>query len=154
MCKECRERFASTQSGKCTTCGKHIQMNLGKHVALYHMELAQLWRCPVSWCTVWKGTAHDCVDHMSRAHDIPALVKPQSDIPGLAPDHKLDQPRTSLPDSTGQPRTAPYDFVIFCCFWPCSHISTDEPRCTHGLPARITPNNPGYSRTTPGVDTD
>ena len=34
MCKECRERFGSTQSGSCTTCGKHIQQNLGKHVAL------------------------------------------------------------------------------------------------------------------------
>ena len=75
MRKECREWFGSTQSGKCTTCGKHIQMNLGKHVALYHMELAQLWRCPVSWCTVWKGTVQDCMDHMRRAHDIPPLVK-------------------------------------------------------------------------------
>ena len=26
--------------GTCTTCGKHIQQNLGKHIALYHMELA------------------------------------------------------------------------------------------------------------------
>ena len=50
-------------------------MNLGKHVALYHMELAPLWRCPVSWCTVWKGTEQDCLDHMRRAHDIPPLVK-------------------------------------------------------------------------------
>ena len=56
MCKECWERFGSTQSGKCMTCGKHIQMNLGKHVALYHMELAQLWRCPVSWY----GLEGDC----------------------------------------------------------------------------------------------
>ena len=41
MRKECQERFGSTQSGTCTTCGKHacIQMNLGKHIALYHMEL-------------------------------------------------------------------------------------------------------------------
>ena len=39
------------------------------------MELAQLWRCPVTWCTVSKGTAQDCVDHMRRAHDIPPLVK-------------------------------------------------------------------------------
>ena len=39
------------------------------------MELAQLWCCPFSWCTVWKGTAQDCVDHMRRAHDIPPLVK-------------------------------------------------------------------------------
>ena len=50
-------------------------MNLGKHVALHHMELAQLWHCPVSWCTVWKGTAQDCVDHMRRAHDIPPSAK-------------------------------------------------------------------------------
>ena len=35
MFKECRERFGSTQSVVCTTCGKHIQQNLGKHIALY-----------------------------------------------------------------------------------------------------------------------
>ena len=29
----------------------------------------------MTWCTVWKGTAQDCVDHMRRAHDIPPLVK-------------------------------------------------------------------------------
>ena len=75
MHKECRERYGSAQSGQCTTCGKHIQMNLGKHVALYHMELAQLRHCPVLWCTVWKGTAQHCVDHMRRAHAIPPLVK-------------------------------------------------------------------------------
>ena len=69
MRKECRERYGSTQSGE------HIHMNLGKHVALYHMELAQLWRCSVSWCTFWKRTAQDCVDHMRMAHDIPPLVK-------------------------------------------------------------------------------
>ena len=39
MRKECRERFGSTQSGACTTCGKHIQHNLGRHVTLYHMQL-------------------------------------------------------------------------------------------------------------------
>ena len=42
MRKECRERFGSTQSGSCPTCGKHIQQNIGKHVALCHIELAQL----------------------------------------------------------------------------------------------------------------
>ena len=75
MRKECRQRFGSIQSGACTTCGKYIQQNLGRHVALYRMELAQLWRCPVTWCTVWKDTPQDCVDHMSRVHDIPQLVK-------------------------------------------------------------------------------
>ena len=75
MRKECRERFGSTQSGACTTCGKHIQQNLVRHAALYHMELAQLWRCPVTWYTVWKGTSQDCIDDTRRAHDIPPLVK-------------------------------------------------------------------------------
>ena len=44
-------------------------------IALFHIEIAQLWRCPVMWCTVWKGTAQDCVDHMRRTHDVPPLVK-------------------------------------------------------------------------------
>ena len=67
--------FGCTQSGNCTHCGKHIQMDLGNHIAFYHLELAQLWRCPVMWCTVWKGTAQDCIDHMRRAHKVPLSVK-------------------------------------------------------------------------------
>ena len=59
----------------CTQCGKYIQQNLGKHIALYHMELAQLWRCPVTWCTVWKRMAQDCIDHLRRTHDAPLVVK-------------------------------------------------------------------------------
>ena len=73
--RECRERFGSTQSGLCTFSGKYIQQNLGRHVACYHMELAQLWRCPVTWCTVWRGTPQDCIEHMRKAHNIPATVK-------------------------------------------------------------------------------
>ena len=38
--KECKERFGCTQSGNCTHCGKYIQMDLGKHIAFYHLELA------------------------------------------------------------------------------------------------------------------
>ena len=64
--KECKDRFGCTQSGNCTHCGKYIQMDLGKNIASCHLELAQLWRCPVMWCTLWKGTAHDCVDYMRR----------------------------------------------------------------------------------------
>ena len=56
-------------------CYKYIQQNLGKHIALYHMELVQLWWCPVTWCTIWKGTVQDCVDHTRRAHVIPPVVK-------------------------------------------------------------------------------
>ena len=73
--KACKERCGCTQSGKCTHCGKYMQMDLGKHIAFYHLELAQLWRCPVMWCTVWKGTAQDCIDHMRRTHKLPLSVK-------------------------------------------------------------------------------
>ena len=73
MRKECKERFGSTQSGNCTR--KYIQRDLGKHIAFYHLELMQLWRCPVMWCTVWKGTAQDCIDHMWRIHKVPLSVK-------------------------------------------------------------------------------
>ena len=72
--RKCKERFGCTQSGKCTHCGKYIQMDLGKHIAFYHLELAQLWRCPFKWCTVWKGTAQDCIYHMRRMHKVPLSV--------------------------------------------------------------------------------
>ena len=72
MCKEC---FGCTKSGNCTHCGKYIQMDLGKHIAFYHLERAQLWRCPVMWCTVLKGTAQDCIDHMWRTYKVPLSVK-------------------------------------------------------------------------------
>ena len=67
--------FGPAASGTCPTCDKYIQVNLGKHVALYHLDLAQLWRCPVDWCSVWKGISQDCVDHMRRAHNTPISVK-------------------------------------------------------------------------------
>ena len=72
---ECRDHFGSTQSGLCTYYGKFILQDLGRHVACYHLDLAQLWRCPVSWCTVWQGTLQDCIDHMRKAHSVPATVK-------------------------------------------------------------------------------
>ena len=75
MRKECKERFGSTQSGNCTHCGKYIQRDLAKHIAFYHLELAQLWCCPVMWCTVWNRTAQDCIDHMQRIHKVPLSVK-------------------------------------------------------------------------------
>ena len=75
MRKECRDQYSKVTSGTCPTCEKFIHINLGKHVALYHLDLAQLWRCPVGWCPVWKGTSQDCVDHMRRAHNTGLSVK-------------------------------------------------------------------------------
>ena len=75
MRKECRDRFEGISSGACPTCEKFIQVNLGRHVAMFHLDLAQLWHCPVGWCPVWKGTSQDCIDHMRRAHNSPITMK-------------------------------------------------------------------------------
>ena len=54
---------------------KFIHGDLGRHVASFHLDSAQCWRCPVAWCTVWRGTPQDCIYHMCRAHTIPASIK-------------------------------------------------------------------------------
>ena len=54
---------------------KFICGDLGRHVAHFHLDLAQLWRCPVTWCTVWRGTPQNCVDHMRRSHMVPASIR-------------------------------------------------------------------------------
>ena len=61
---DCKMRYQHAQSGLCPSCGKFIRLDMGRHVASYHLELAQLWRCPVSWCTIWRGSPQDCIDHM------------------------------------------------------------------------------------------
>ena len=62
-----KKRFRHLKPGDCWFCGKWIKCDMYRHVATYHLDLGQLWRCPVSWCTVWKGTPQDCMDHV-RGH--------------------------------------------------------------------------------------
>ena len=57
------------------SAAKWIKLDMNRHVVNYHLNLAQLWRCPVSGCTVWKGTPQDCMDHLRVAHAVPAAVK-------------------------------------------------------------------------------
>ena len=78
---ECREHYSNVQSGLCMHCGKYIRLDLGRHVASFHLNLSQLWRCPVTWCTISRGTPHSysemlcCYSKMlSRNSD---LAKPQ-----------------------------------------------------------------------------
>ena len=47
----------------------------GSNVSTFHLDLGQLWHCPVLWCTMWKGTPQDCMDHVRGAHDVPSDVK-------------------------------------------------------------------------------
>ena len=67
-----------SRPGDCSHCGKWIKCDMYRHVATYHLDLGQLWRCPVSWCTLWKGTPQDCMDHVRGAHDVPSDIKSAS----------------------------------------------------------------------------
>ena len=33
-----------------------------------HLELGHLWRCPVEWCAVWKGSGRACLEHLAEKH--------------------------------------------------------------------------------------
>ena len=59
----------------CTFCGTFIKADMYRHVARRHLELAQLWRCPVSWCTVWRGTPQDLMDHILNGHNVPEGIR-------------------------------------------------------------------------------
>ena len=78
MRAETKKRFRNARSGSCAYCGTWIRCDMYLHVAGFHLDLAQLWRYPVSWCTVWKGTPQDCMDHVRGAHDVPWVVKSAS----------------------------------------------------------------------------
>ena len=47
-----------------------------RHVATYHLYLGQLWRCPVSRCTVWKGMPQDCMDHDIKSASLEKFFPP------------------------------------------------------------------------------
>ena len=70
-----KQRFRQSRPSSCVYCGSLIKCDMYRHVARFHLDLAQLWRCPVSWCTVWKGTPQDCMNHLRGAHDVPSEVK-------------------------------------------------------------------------------
>ena len=62
-------------SGSCTFCGILIECDMYRHVTRCHLELAQLWRCLVSWCTIWKGAPQDLMDHIREAHNVPGEIR-------------------------------------------------------------------------------
>ena len=75
---EAKQRFRQSRPSNCVYCGIWIKCDMYRHMARFHLDLAQLWWCPVSWCTVWKGTPQDCMDHVRGAHDVPWEVKSAS----------------------------------------------------------------------------
>ena len=78
MRKEAKRVFTQSRPVPCKYCGKVIRCNMYRHMARLHLDLAQLWRCPVSWCTVWKGTPQDCMEHLRNGHDVPWISRTAS----------------------------------------------------------------------------
>ena len=68
-----KQRFHQSRPSSCVYCGSLIMCDMYWHVASFH-----LWWCPVSWCTVWKGTPQDCMDHLRGSHNVPWEVKSAS----------------------------------------------------------------------------
>ena len=64
-------QYRKKQPAQCDFCSRTIRCDMYRHVARCHLDLAQLWRCPVAWCTIWKGALQDLTDHVRYAHRVP-----------------------------------------------------------------------------------
>ena len=54
-------RTMHNKPGFCSVCQEQIASALDVHMINVHLDLGQLWRCPVEWCAVWKGSVSDCL---------------------------------------------------------------------------------------------
>ena len=60
MRAEARKRFRNARPGKCSECHKWIKCDMYRHVATYHLDLAQLW---------WPGVlVHGVEGHATGLH--------------------------------------------------------------------------------------
>ena len=57
-----------TGRGYCPVCEAKTDHALDSHMMCHHLGLGQLWRCPVEWCAVWKGSVRECRDHFNEKH--------------------------------------------------------------------------------------
>ena len=60
--------FRHNTPGFCPICQVKIESAVDVHMVNSHLELGQLWRCPVEWCAVWKGSVRDCLSHLNDKH--------------------------------------------------------------------------------------
>ena len=75
MRKSAKREFSQLRPMPCKFCGKVIRVNMYRHVARLHLDLVQLWSCPIAWCTTWKGSPQDCLEHLRNGHDVPWISK-------------------------------------------------------------------------------
>ena len=77
--RKCAKKdYVQTRPMPCRFCGKVIRVDMYRHVARLHLDLVQLWRCPIAWCTTWKGSPQDCLEHVRSGHDAPWVEKTAS----------------------------------------------------------------------------
>ena len=76
--KSAKKDYQQTRPMPCRFCGKVIRVDMYRHVARLHLDLVQLWRCPIAWCTTWKGSPQDCLKHVRSGHDAPWVSKTAS----------------------------------------------------------------------------
>ena len=60
--------FRYSGPGFCGVCDTRVYTALDAHMIVCHLELGQLWRCPVEWCAVWKGSGRACLVHLVAKH--------------------------------------------------------------------------------------
>ena len=60
--------YRYTGRGYCPVCETKTDHALDSHMMCHHLGLGQLWRCPVEWCAVWKGSVRECRDHFNEKH--------------------------------------------------------------------------------------
>ena len=51
MRKLAKQEFSQLRLMPCKFCGKVIRVDMYRHVARLHLDIVQLWRCPIAWCT-------------------------------------------------------------------------------------------------------
>ena len=76
--KSAKREFSQERPMPCRLCWKVIRVNMYRHVVILHLDLVQLWRCPIGWCTTWKGSPQDCLEHLRNGHDVPWISKTAS----------------------------------------------------------------------------
>ena len=99
--------FRHNETGFCSVCQEQVASALDVYMINVHLELGQLWRCPVEWCAVWKGSVSDCLGHLLDKHGgsqyvalknfLPPWTVPQDlwltvlrpDVSGIAVDARL-----------------------------------------------------------------
>ena len=52
----------------CGVCDMRIYSALDVQMVACHLELVQLWRCPVTWCAEWNGSGRACLEHLAEKH--------------------------------------------------------------------------------------